>query len=197
MPTSLDRSRWLAGIAFVGVGAIMTLGFITAAALYPGYSIARQTISALGAADAPLPSRAVFNGTMVGAGAVTLAATYGVHRSYGRPSLTGILAVTATVGLMGVGLFPADTGLPHVVAALVAFGGVGVAAVVVATIVPGPFRYLSLVLGMLELSVLGAFVALGEATPLGVGGLERWVAHLGLIWTTAFGGVLLGSPQGE
>jgi len=52
MNGDIDRSQTIAGLALVGVGIVSTLGIITAEALYPGYSTAEQTISALGAATA-------------------------------------------------------------------------------------------------------------------------------------------------
>jgi len=66
------RARALAGTALVGGGALTVLGFVTAEALYPGYSAADQTISALGAASAPAASQAAFNGTMILAGVLVV-----------------------------------------------------------------------------------------------------------------------------
>lgn len=185
------QARTLAGVSFIGVGAVAILGFITAEALYPNYIMSHQTISALGAADAPPGSRLVFNAAMVLSGLLATGAAYGLHGVYGRRVLTGIVAVTGIGGFIGVGVFPAQTGLPHLIAALIAFTGAGVTALVVARTVRGPFRYISTILGGLELIALLLFIVLGGANPLGIGGLERWVAYLGLVWAIAFGGVLL------
>ncbi|MFB6170991.1 MAG: DUF998 domain-containing protein [Haloarculaceae archaeon] len=186
-----DQYRAVAGASLVGAGTVSILAFSTAAALVPGYSVAQDTISALGATGGTAASRAVFNAAMVDSGALVLLAAYGLHRAYGRRLLTGVTAATGLGGFVGVGLFPAQTGLPHFVAAVIAFTGAGVAALVVAATVRGPFRYVSAVLGGLELVALALFVTLGGATALGVGGLERWVAYLGLAWAVAFGGALL------
>jgi len=185
------RARTLAGAAFLAGAVLTMLGFTTAEAFYPGYSTSTQTISALGAADAPAASQAVFNGVMVVVGALTLLAAYGLARADESRALAGVVAVTGVGGFAGVGLFPAQTGLPHLVAALFAFGGIGVAALLAAATWRGPFRYASAALGGLELLALVGFLALGGATPLGVGGLERWVAYLGAAWAAAFGGALL------
>lgn len=185
------RDRTLAGVSFVVVGVTLLLGFVTAESQFPGYSTSMQTISALGSARATAASRAMFNGAMILSGVVTLLAAYGLHGVYGRRVLTTLVAVTGLGGLVGVGVFPAETGFPHFLAAVIAFGGIGVSALLVATIVRGPFRYLSAGLGALELVAFVAFVTVGGATPLGIGGLERWVAYLGIAWTTAFGGFLL------
>lgn len=183
-----SQYRTVAGGAFVGVGLVTILGFVTAEAVFPGYSAADQTISALGAARGTPASRAVFNSAMVVSGLLTVVGAYALHHVYGRRRLTGVVAVTGAVGFAGVGLFPSQTGLPHFVAAMVAFAGAGVSALEVGLTVRGPFRYVSAALGFLELLTLVAFIVLGGANPLGIGGLERWVAYLGLVWVTAFGG---------
>lgn len=192
----MSRHHTVAGTALVAVGTVVVLGFTAAESQYPGYSTSARTISALGAAGAPPASRAVFNSVMVLAGVLTLVAAVALHRVYGRRVLTGVVAVTGVGGFVGVGLFPAGTGLPHVVAAMLAFAGAGASALAVAATVRGPFRYVSAVLGFLELLALSLFVTLGGATPLGIGGLERWVAYLGLAWVTAFGGFLLSDGSG-
>jgi hypothetical membrane protein len=187
-----ERARTLAGVALVGGGAATVLGFVTAEALYPGYSAADQTISALGAAEAPAAAQLVFNGTMVVGGLLLMGVAVGLQHVFSRRAFSAVAAV-AGVGVLGVGLFPAQTGLPHFLAAVLAFGGIGVTAVVAATVLGGPFAHVSGVLGGLELLAFALFVAIGDGTPLGIGGLERWVAYLGLLWVTAFGGFLLGA----
>lgn len=188
---SAHRDRTIAGLAILGGSAVIVLGFITAAALYPGYSIAHDTISALGAAGGSAASTLVFNGAMIVGGVLTLVAGSALHAVYGDRWFTGVLVVTAVGGYVGVGLFPAQTGVPHTVAALIAFGGTGIAALLATRVVAGPFRYVSMVLGGGELFALGLFIWLGGANPLGVGGLERWVAYLGVIWALVFAGYLL------
>lgn len=192
-----DGYQTVAGVSFIAGGAVTILGFITAETLFPGYSTATQTISALGAARGTDGSRLVFNSAMVLAGLLSVVAAYGLHRVFERRLLTAVVAVTGVGGLMGVGLFPSQTGLPHFIAALLAFGGIGLSALVAATTVRGPFRYICAVLGSLELIALGLFLSLGGSTPLGIGGLERWVAYLGLVWTVAFGGFLLPDSPGN
>ncbi len=190
--------RTLAGVSLVATGAVVLLGITTAEAFYPGYHTGTQTISALGATASTPTATLVFNGAMVLAGLLSLLAAYGLHATGVRPRLTGLLAVTGVVGFVGVGLFPAQTGAPHLVAALVAFAGAGIAALVVASLIEGPFRYLSAALGVLELVALVLFVTLKSDNPLGVGGLERWVAYLGVIWVLAVGGLVLsGEALGE
>lgn len=188
-----ERVRALAGAALVAGGAGTVLGFVTAEALYPGYSAADQTISALGAADAPAASKTVFNATVVAAGALLAGVAAALSRLYDSRAFVTVAAVTA-IGVAGVGVFPAQTGLLHFLAAVLAFGGTGVTALVAARVLRPPFRYVSATFGGLELVAFALFVAVGDGTPLGIGGLERWVAYLGLLWVVAFGGYLLASP---
>jgi|AntDeeMetagen134_2_1112570.scaffolds.fasta_scaffold05711_2 hypothetical membrane protein len=200
MNGDIDRSQTIAGLALVGVGIVSTLGIITAEALYPGYSTAEQTISALGAATASggavQPSATIFNGAMILSGLLTLVAAYGIDRVYDLRWLTALVALTG-VGVAGVGVFPAHVGALHFVAAVAAFAGGGLSAVAAAFVVPGPFRYLSGVLGVVALVALVLFVALGGSTALGIGGLERWITYPTQIWVTAFGGYLLGMGDRE
>lgn len=192
-----QTSRTVTGVSLIVVGLVSILGFTTAEAFYPGYSTTTQTISALGSATAPGGARAVFNGAMVIAGLFALVAAIGLRRAGTTRLLVGLVGLTG-VGVAGVGVFPSDTGLPHTVAALLAFGGTGTIAIGAGWIADGPFRVLSGVLGALVLVTLALFVFLQGATPLGIGGLERWVAYLGLAWVVAFGGYILGGgPVGE
>lgn len=190
-----DRRRPAAGTALVAAGFVSILGIITAEALYPGYSTADQTVSALGAASgdagAVQPSATIFNGAMVVSGALVVVAAFCLRNLFEARALPVVVAVTGA-GVAGVGLFPAQYAVPHAVAAFVAFGGSGLSALVTAAVVGGGFRYVSAALGVVTLVALAGFVALGGATPLGIGGLERWITYPAQVWVVAFGGFLLG-----
>lgn len=191
-----ERGRTIAGLALVGVGIVSTLGIITAEALYPGYSTAEQTISALGAASdsggAVQPSATIFNGAMILSGLLTLVAASGIDRVYDRRWLTAVVAISG-LGVAGVGVFPAHQPTPHFVAAFLAFAAGGLSAIAAAFVVRRPFSYLSAGLGVVALVALVLFVALGGSTALGIGGLERWITYPTQLWVTAFGGYLLGT----
>lgn len=197
IPLDSQTARTVTGVSLVAVGLISILGFTTAEAFYPGYSTTTQTISALGSTTAPGDAQAVFNGAMVLAGILALVAVFGLRHVVTNRLLVGLVAL-AGAGVVGVGVFPSDTGLPHTIAALLAFGGSGTIAIASGWVTDGSFRVLSSVLGGLVVVTLALFVFLQGATPLGIGGLERWVAYLGLAWVVAFGGYLLGGgPIGE
>ncbi|MEE6208739.1 DUF998 domain-containing protein [Salarchaeum sp. III] len=185
------RSRSTAGGAILAVGVLLALAFTTAEAFYPGYSTSTQTISALGSDTGTPESRLVFNGAMVLGGGLMAVAAYFLRDVYETELVPALVAVTGVVGFAGVGLFPEQTGAPHALAALASFGGSGVVAIAVARAESAAFRYASMVLGVLELLALAAFVGLGGGTALGIGGLERWVAYLGILWAASYGGFLL------
>jgi len=192
---STNRYRTVAGVAIVAVGVLFSLGFTTAEAFYPGYSTSAKTISALGSDSGTATSRLVFNGVMVAAGLLMVVAAYALRRVYESATIPATVAVTGVVGFAGVGLFPAQTGASHTIAALVSFGGTGILALLAARYTTGPYRYVSAALGILELLALVAFVALGGNTALGVGGLERYVAYLGVVWAPTYGGYLLATVE--
>lgn len=189
------RYRVRAGLLLLAAGVVTLLGFVTAASLYPGYSLADQTISALGAADAPAESETVFNVAMALAGLLAVAGAAGLKRAGLGPWLAGVVGATGLGGMIGIAVFPAQTGTPHAIAALIAFGGIGLSAVIAARTFGGAFGWVSLVLGVAELGALAAFIALKGANPLGVGGLERWVAYLGAVWVIAFGGFMIANES--
>jgi len=188
---SENRSRAIAGGLVLAVGVLLALAFTTAEAFYPGYSTSTQTISALGSDTGTLNSRLVFNGAMVVSGGLLAVAAYFLRDVYESVVVPALVAVTGVVGFAGVGLAPAQTGAPHALAAMVSFGGSGLLALAVARAESAAFRYASGVLGVAILLALVGFVGVGGGTPLGVGGLERWVAYLGIAWAASYGGFLL------
>ncbi|MGB9985805.1 DUF998 domain-containing protein [Salarchaeum japonicum] len=188
---SENRSRAIAGGLVLAVGVLLALAFTTAEAFYPGYSTSTQTISALGSDTGTPNSRLVFNGAMVVSGGLLAVAAYFLRDVYESAVVPALVAVTGVVGFAGVGLFPSQTGAPHALAAMVSFGGSGLLALAVARAESAAFRYASGVLGVAILLALVGFVGLGGGTPLGVGGLERWVAYLGIVWAASYGGFLL------
>lgn len=190
----IDRRR-LAGGSLVVAGTLVTIGITAAGALYPGYSIHAQTISALAGTDASgqlvQPAATVFTFAMGLSGGLVTLAGLAIRPRFSR-RLSATLTATG-LGMVGVAAFPVHVGAPHAVAALVAFAGGGVTALLVAWETRGVMRWLSAVLGAATLLALVAFLALGGATPLGLGGLERLVSLPIQCVTILFGGWLLGT----
>lgn len=196
------RYRDAAGLAFLGTGAVSILGIVTAEALFPGYHTGQHTISRLGttAPDRVVrPSATIFNGSMVVSGLLLLIGAYCLYRLDWSGPVVALVTVTGG-GVAGVGLFPTQVGAMHAVVAFAAFLGGGAGALLVGRAVGGPFGYVSALLGVVSLSALVGFVVLQGGTPLGAGGLERWITYPIQVWAVAFGGHLLGrtaSPAAE
>jgi hypothetical membrane protein len=205
----------VAGTLLFLAGAVVLMGIITAEALYPAsYSTASNTVSDLGGTLPSeggvvlQPSATIFDATMVLSGVLIVAAAYGLHRALGRRAVT-IPTALLGIGVLGVGIFPGNTG-PHPVFALLAFVAGGVAAILSYKVSESPLRYVVAVLGavallMLVLGILGApqpdgMGLLGNDGPivaLGAGGMERWVAYPVVLWLTTFGGYLMGHGRRE
>ncbi|MBU7025253.1 MAG: DUF998 domain-containing protein, partial [Theionarchaea archaeon] len=117
-------NRKVAGalLFFGGLEPVMLI--MIAEALYPGYSIADNYISDLGVGSTAL----VFNSSMVMLGVAALIGSYFIYKEFKSPLFCGLLMLTG-IGALGVGLFPEDTGLPHVVASLATFLFAGLSAI--------------------------------------------------------------------
>lgn len=196
-------------------GAVVLMGIITAEALYPAdYNTAGNTVSDLGGTRPSeggvvlQPSASVFDATMVVSGVMIVAAALSFHLASGRRAVT-IPTALLGLGVLGVGIFPGNTGL-HPIFALLAFVSGGVAAILSYKASDSPLRYIVVALGatallMLTLGILGApqpdgMSLFGDAGPiaaLGSGGMERWVAYPVVLWLSAFGGYLMGPVHSE
>jgi hypothetical membrane protein len=185
----------LAGCLLVLAGSTIILGIITAEALYPDvYSTHENTISDLGVPfDASQrPSALVFNGALIAAGLAITMAAYGLQRAFNTLLVTIPLAANG-VGTIGVGVFPSDHVTTHFFFAVVTFVSGGLAAILAARIQHGPFRYVSVLFGLIALTNL-VLIRFGESTPvfvaLGIGGTERWISYPVDLWLVAFGAYL-------
>jgi hypothetical membrane protein len=193
------RSVPFAGALLFTSGIVSFMGIITAEALYPaGYSTGQSEISDLGATPPPdsvihQPSAAIFNSVMIAAGILSIVAAYFLYRGFKR-KLPAILIALFGVGVLGVGIFPGNHGNVHALFALLAFIAGGLAAVTAYVVESSPFRYFSVLLGLVGLVSLILYMVLGDANPmarLGDGGIERWVAYPVVLWVIGFGGHLM------
>ena len=198
---SVGRSRAVsfAGALLFCAGIVSFMGIITAEALYPaGYRTGQNEISDLGATRPPnsiihQPSAHIFDSVMIAAGIFAIMAAYLLYRGFRRKPPALMIGLFGLGGL-GVGIFPGNHGNVHALFALLTFIAGGLAAVVAYTIETAPFRYFSVLLGVVSLASLILYMVLGSAGPmagLGDGGVERWVAYPVLLWVTGFGGHLM------
>ena len=195
-----SRNSKVAGVLLSLAGTAILMGFITAEALYPGvYTTHTNTVSHLGASEPPnsvvlQPSAAIFDITMLVAGAMILAGAWFAYRALGRRGVlipTGLLGV----GTLGVGVFPLTHPAPHTLFAFTAFVAGGIAVVLSSRVTTAPFRSLWTTLGAIALGAtvlaLDAFRGWAPMVELGEGGLERWIVYPIVLWLVAFGSYLL------
>ncbi len=184
-----------AGTLLFLAGFIALMGIITGEIFYPaGYSTANSEISDLGSTRPPealiyQPSATIFNGTMILTGILVLAGAFFAHRA-GWERWSSLLLALVGTGILGVGIFPGNVGTLHGLSAMLTFIGGGIAAVMSARALCGPFRFIAVLLGCITLLAL---LGLGVLMPvLGDGGAERWIAYPIIFWLTGLGGYFLG-----
>ncbi len=177
--------RKVAGALLFIAGVQCVMGIIIAEALYPGYSTSENYISDLGVG----PSALIFNSSVFLLGVIAVAGVYFIQRALDSRLLSICLAM-AGIGAMGVGLFPEDFGILHVISSLITFLFGGLSAIISYRNQKTPFSYYSILLGALSLAALVLF---GSSTYLGLGkgGMERMIAYPSLLWTVGFGGYLM------
>lgn len=185
-------SRRTAGALVMVAAFIVLMGIITGEALYPGYHTGENDISDLARLE---PSATIFNATMI-VGGIMYSLTAILLRRAGLPRSVTVPAFLMGLGAVGVGIFPVYTGIPHYIAALMAFGMGSITALMAGRTADPPFKYISLALGTIGLISLVLFSMMwgGEPFgPLGEGGMERWVAYANMVWAIGFGGYLMNS----
>ncbi len=140
------------------------------------------------------PSATIFNTAVIVCGVLIILAAFFLHRSFRSWAVT-IAAGLSGVGFLGVGIFPADHGNVHAGFALLTFIVGAVAAILAYKIEAGPFRYFSVVLGVVSLAVLALYFILGDSSPLDPPGLGR-DGTLGRLPDPVVGHRLRGIPAG-
>lgn len=188
------RDRRIAGLLFFALAAEFMTAIMLAAAMRPGYDFRGGAISDLGV----FPETALlFNGSLVLVGVLNLVGGYFFYRSHGRRWILAVFAA-ASLGAIGTGLFPLDTGGLHGLFALVAFLCFNLQALASATRVTGLVRAVSVLAGVLGL-VFVVLMAIGDGGttaafgPIGHGGTERMIVYPVMLWLLGFGGYLLGT----
>lgn len=194
-PLSRCPYRSVAGLLLLIAGSAVLLGISTAEALYPAdYNVHRNTVSDLAAMRPEdivrQPSAAIFNTTMIVAGALIAIAAVLLYRS-GAGLLTTIPVAGLGVGMIGVGVFPGNTVMAvHQLVSIATFLCGGVAAIVTAQLSSRTLRPVHVVLGGTALAFLLGYIflpGLAVFDRLGEGGVERWIVYPVVLWIVIFG----------
>jgi hypothetical membrane protein len=181
--------RKVAGVLLF-VGSVQCLlGLVIAESLYSGYSVSENYISDLGVGTTAL----IFNSSVFLLGVTAVAGAYFIQRAFDSRLLFVVFTLTG-VGAMGVGLFPENFGVIHVIASLITFLFGGLSAIMSYKLQKPPLSYISVLLGALSLVALALF---GSSTYLGLGkgGMERMIAYPTLLWVVGFSSYLMGYSE--
>jgi len=177
-------------LLFIG-GVQFVLGIIIAEALYPDYSTSENYISDLGVG----PSSVIFNSSVFLLGVLATGGAYFIQRAFNLRIFSILTAITG-IGAMGVGLFPEDAGVMHVIFSLITFLFAGLSAIMSYKLQKPPLSYLSIILGAMSLLALVLFGS-GIYLGLGKGGMERMIAYPALLWAIGFGAHVISYPKDE
>ena len=167
-----------------------------AAAMAPNYDFGGGAISDLGVFS---ETALLFNTSLVVVGLLNLLGGFFFYRTHGKRWLLALFAL-ASIGAIGAGVFPLDTGGLHSLFALFAFLFFNVQAIGSATQLSGVMRAMSILAGGLGL-VFVVIMVIGDAGnpavfgPIGHGGAERMIVYPVMLWMVALGGYLLGAPD--
>ena len=196
-----ERLSAVAGILYSSAGFFLLMGIITAETKYPIFRhyTTRQEISDLGGTRPPQglvtqPSAMIFDTIMLIVGALLLVGAFALWRLY-RDRVLAVVSTLFGAGAFLVGVFPGNT-TPHPFVALIAFVFAPLTAIVVFRVTSGPFRFISLSMGLLSLVALIAG-EMGDNSffvkSIGIGGTERWQVYPIVLWLAVYGGYLLAS----
>lgn len=174
--------------AISGIIGSIAFASLWAAAAYQdgGWVLGKMTLSELG--DRSRPGALLFNGGAILAGLMSLAFSIGLFRVLSTSTLGRLGAAAmglASAFLVGVGVFPIDTGTPHTVVALSFFT---LSAVAMALLVMPIWRSHVLhrdggvlTASLLLISLLGLVtLAIPAAEALTVGCLLLWTVLIGI-----------------
>ncbi|MDH2901989.1 MAG: DUF998 domain-containing protein [archaeon] len=182
------------GSSLLVSGAIIFFFFNTIAeGLYPNYSVKTNALSDLGALGAP--TRFLWDGQLFVSGVLILIGVYLLFykstwaTNIKRKNIVSVIYLLPAVGTILVSLFP-ENFIPaiHTVSAFITFVLGGISALYAYRLTKSPFRYFSLILGIISLAAI-PFLEANRSLDFGL--VERLVVYPFVIWTLAFGTYLM------
>ena len=172
-------------------GTVNLLLNMVSEGVYPGYSVGTNALSDMGAVGAP--TYLLWNGQLLVTGILSLVGILlllkNVVLQIPNLKLARVLYVLPPLGTIVVSLFPENTVLAlHAVGAFMVFIFGGLGAIYAYRFTKPPFRYLSVVLGIVSLVAISLF---GVPSVVGFGVAERLVVYTFNIWVLSFAGYLM------
>lgn len=192
-----ENNRYKYAGIFMIIGTIQYLLAVNISeAMFPGYSVAVNSLSDLGGTIPMVePSAIIFNLSNIILGIFLLASVYLILKSGGCRLFSGCLTVFGAA-MIFLSIFPEYTMTTHVIFALIAFFSGSLALIFSYRLgINIPMTIISMILGFTALiTILSVFfVGVGPQNPLnalGKGGAERLIIYLIVLYLTALGGYL-------
>jgi hypothetical membrane protein len=180
-----------AGSMLLASGIIFTILNTVAESVYPGYSVrvdALSDLGALGHSTAFLWDGQLFICSILSLSGMVLLVFRSSLSEYLQDRPVQILYLLPSIGSLIVSLFPENTILAvHTLGAFVTFVFGAITAIYAYRFTKSPFRYFSLLLGLVSLV---AIPLLADSSLIGFGGMERLVVYPYVLWGVAFGAYL-------
>ncbi|HVC57964.1 MAG TPA: DUF998 domain-containing protein [Candidatus Acidoferrales bacterium] len=175
----------IGGALIIAAVLQLVVSVLVAQHIYPNYSLQNNYISDLGVGSTAW----LFNTSIITFGIILVLSGLLIYKS--GLKYRAIAFIVAGIGGMCVGLFPETTGLPHVIAATIAFGGVAVSAICFIRVFKGTLRYYTLISGLLGIAILALFIlgllGIHVNTGLGKGGFEEILFYNEVLWALVTG----------
>jgi hypothetical membrane protein len=188
-----DDKRIAGLLGFVAVVQII-LAIIICEAVYSGYSVGQQYISDLGNWSLAGNYAAIFNVSIIFAGALGIASAYFIQRAFKNRLFTSLLMISTFCNVL-IGVFAEDISMPvHGISALIGLIlGLG-ATFMSSKFVKSPLSYAPIILGGV---IIVAVVLQGSGSylGLGLGGIERLEIYPSLLWGLVFDAYLIGEAS--
>jgi hypothetical membrane protein len=188
-----DNKRTAGLLGFVA-GVQFILAVIICEAVFSGYSVGQQYISDLGNWSLAGNYAAIFNVSIIFAGALGIASAYFIQQAFKNRLFTSLLMINTFCNIL-VGVFAEDISMPmHGISALIGLiFGLG-ATFMSSKFVKSPLSYAPIILGGVTVLAI-AIQASGSYLGLGLGGIERLEIYPDLLWGLVFDAYLIGEAS--
>ncbi len=185
--------KWarLGGALLFSGGLIFVIFNTIAESIYPNYNVGNDALSNLGAIGAN--TRFLWDGQLFVSGLLSLVGiALFFYKSrcldIAKRNAVSILYILPTLGAIMVSLVPENFNIElHTISAFITFVFGGIVAIYSGRIIKSPFRYFSVVLGLITLISLTQL----NGNLLGFGEAERLVVYPVVLWQLVFGTFLM------